>query len=215
MLHYLCLTFVLMLCTNTICTKDTTRKKNNNYPGNGMKHKNNLVWIDLEMTGLNPETDVILEIATIITDKQLRVLAKGPDLVIHHSDEVLETMNAWCKEHHTKTGLYKASQESTVTVEEAQKQTLDFIKQYCFPHSSSLCGNTIWMDRTFLRKYMPEIETFLHYRMIDVSTIKRLVHMWYPNDEAKKFEKTETHRAMADIEESIGELKHYRSYFFK
>lgn len=180
-----------------------------------MKLKDNLVWIDLEMTGLDPKVDTILEIATIITDKDLHILAQGPDLVIHHPDSVLETMNAWCKETHTKTGLYTAVQESTITVEEAQQETLEFIKKYCFPHIATLCGNTIWQDRFFLRPYMPKLEAFLHYQMIDVTSVKRLVNMWYPNDPNIKFVKKDTHRALSDIEESIQELQHYRDYFFK
>lgn len=180
-----------------------------------MKHKEHLVWIDLEMTGLDPRTDTILEIATIITDKELQIVAQGPELVIHHPDSVLELMNNWCKETHTKSGLYKAVQESHITLHEAEQETLEFIKNYCFPHAASLCGNTIWQDRFFLRTYMPHLEAFLHYQMIDVSSVKRLVNMWYPNEPNIKFAKKDTHRAMIDIEESILELKHYRDYFFK
>lgn len=179
-----------------------------------MKLKDNLVWIDLEMTGLDPKVDTILEIATIITDKDLHVLANGPDLVIHHPDSVLENMNSWCKETHAKSGLLQAVQESTVTLEEAEQATLEFIKKYCFPHSAALCGNTIWQDRFFLRPYMPHLEAFLHYQMIDVSSVKRIVNMWYPSDPNVKFAKKDHHRAMSDIEESILELRHYRDNFF-
>jgi oligoribonuclease len=180
-----------------------------------MKQKENLIWIDLEMTGLDPKIDTILEIATIITDKDLHIIAQGPDIVIHHDDTVLENMNSWCKDTHNKSGLCKAVQESTTTLEQAQHETLEFIKKYCYPHVSALCGNTIWQDRFFLRTYMPELEAFLYYQMIDVSSVKRLVHMWYPNDPNIKFAKKDNHRAMIDIEESIQELQHYRDNFFK
>ena len=181
-----------------------------------MKEKeHNLVWIDPEMTGLNPEVDVILEVASIITDGNLNILAEGPDYAIHHSDEVLQTMNDWCKEQHGLSGLIKAVQESTITLEQAEQDMLDFIKEYCPSEKGMLAGNTVWVDRIFLKKYMPKIVHYLHYKLIDVSSVQQLIKRWYPNDPQAEFKKAETHRALDDIKESIEELKHYRQYFFK
>ena len=179
-----------------------------------MKSNQNLVWIDLEMTGLNPDTDVILEIATIITDSQLNILAEGPTLVIHQSDVILETMDEWCKIQHKKTGLTQATHKSIITEQEAEKQTLSFIKEYCDPETALLSGSSVWQDRFFLRKYMPSIVNFLHYKMIDVSTIKELVKRWYPNNSNAEIKSKEAHRALEDIRESIASLQHLRKFFF-
>ena len=174
-----------------------------------------LVWIDLEMTGLEPEKDMILEIATLITDNSLEIVAKGPELIIHQSDVVLGSMNDWCKKQHGKTGLSEAVRASTISLEQAEQQTLEFIQKYCKKQTSPLCGNTIYQDRAFLHKHMPKIDQFLHYRIIDVSSVKELVKRWYPQHPLIEFKKSDTHRALADIQESVSELKQYRDAFFK
>jgi len=179
-----------------------------------MNKENNLVWIDLEMTGLNSEVDVILEIATIITDINLNVLEQGPDLVIHQPDEILESMHEWSKEQHGKTGLTKSVQTSTTTLEQAEQKTFAIIKKYCDPQTAMFAGNTVWQDRIFLKKYMPNIVHYMHYKLIDVSSVQQLVQGWYSKNKQAEFKKAETHRALDDINESIAELKHYRKYFF-
>ncbi|HZW60943.1 MAG TPA: oligoribonuclease, partial [Candidatus Babeliales bacterium] len=179
-----------------------------------MNKKENLVWIDLEMTGLNVETDVILEIATIITDGNLTVLHKGPELVIHCSNDKLENMDPWVKNTHAKSGLTRAVQQSSVTVAQAEQETLAMIREFCEPKMVPLCGNSVWNDRIFLSKYMPQLLNFLHYRLIDVTSVKEIVQRWYPYDPNINFLKKDMHRAMVDIEESIEELRHYRAHFF-
>ncbi len=179
-----------------------------------MQRDQNLVWIDLEMTGLDPDTDVILEIATIITDSQLNTIAEGPTFVIHQSDTTLEAMGIWCKKQHKKTGLTQAVRESTITEQDAVKQTLSFIKKHCDPNTALLSGSSVWQDRLFLRKYMPSIVNFLHYKIIDVSTIKELVTRWYPNNPNAEIISKEAHRALDDIRESITALQHLRKFFF-
>lgn len=171
-----------------------------------------LVWIDLEMTGLNPDTDTILEIATIITDNNLEIIAKAPSIVIHQPDEVLENMNPIVQEMHKKSGLIEDVRRSQVTLADAENLMFSFIKQYCSPGIAPLCGNTIYMDRRFLRKYMPQINEYLYYRMIDVTSLKEIARRWY--SQVPAFEKKETHRALEDIAESIEELKYYREHLF-
>lgn len=175
----------------------------------------NLVWIDLEMSGLCVETDVILEIASTITDGNLEVIAAGPSLVIHQSEEYLAAMNGWCTFHHGKSGLTKAVRASTVSLEDAYEQTLNFIKEHCALHTGILAGNSVGQDRNFLYKYMPGIVDYLHYRIVDVTSIKVLVSHWYPNDKNVEYKKKDCHRALNDVQESIAELKHYRTFFFK
>ena len=179
-----------------------------------MKMNNNLVWIDLEMTGLNPEYDSILEIALIITDAHLKILAEGPHLVIYQPDEILASMNAWCKENHSKSGLIKEVKNSIITLKQAEEQILACIKTYCKPETGLLCGNSVWNDRNFLQKYMTSITQYLHYKLIDTTSIQQLVQRWYPNNPHNEFKKRETHRALDDIHESIEELKNYQKYFF-
>ncbi len=179
-----------------------------------MKEAPNLVWIDLEMTGLNPDNDVILEIATIVTDSALNILQEGPYLIIHQSDKMLDKMDEWVRTQHTKTGLVEKVRSSTLSLEQAEEKTLNFIREYCKQGMSPLCGNSVWQDRAFMRKYMPRIIDFLHYRIIDVSSIKELVLRWYADNPKSEFEKKDAHRALEDIRESIAELEHYRKHFF-
>ncbi len=179
-----------------------------------MNQDHNLVWMDLEMTGLRPNQDVILEIACVITDSNLTVIAVGPSLVIKQPDELLADMNDVVRAMHTTSGLIEKVRESEVSFSDAYAQTLSFIKSHCAPGTAHLCGSSIWQDRLFLQKYMPDILTHLHYRMIDVSSIKECVTRWYAFDPQVIFEKKKNHRALDDVYESIAELKHYRKYFF-
>lgn len=178
------------------------------------RYQTNLVWIDLEMTGLDTSRDTILEIATIVTDNELSVIAEGPSFVIHQDDEALSVMDSWNLKHHGRSGLIDAVKASSVTMQEAEESTVAFIQAHCKKKSAPLCGNSVWQDRIFLKKYMPTIEDFLHYRIIDVSSIKEAVRRWYPNSPYANFVKAENHRALEDIVQSIEELKHYRTYFF-
>ena len=179
-----------------------------------MQNPQNLIWIDLEMTGLEPDSDVILEIATIVTDAQLNVLAEGPSLVVHQSDAVLDGMNPWCIEQHGKSGLTQRVRESRIDTAEAEARTLEILRQWVPERSSPMCGNSIGQDRRFLVRYMPRLEAFFHYRNLDVSTIKELAARWAP---AVKdgFTKDSSHLALDDIRDSIAELKYYREHLFK
>ena len=173
-----------------------------------------LIWIDLEMTGLEPETDKIIEIATLVTDAQLRILAQGPALAIHQPESVLDTMGPWCVKTHGATGLTQRVRDSQISVAEAETMTLDFLASWSAPGLSPMCGNTIGQDRRFLRRYMPQLHDFFHYRNIDVSTLKELASRWSP-EILKKQVKTGTHRALDDILESVAELAFYREHFIK
>lgn len=172
-----------------------------------------LVWIDLEMSGLDPNCCRILEIATLVTDADLNVLGEGPDLVVHQPDAVLDAMDSWCTEHHGDSGLTAAVKASTIPVADAERRTLAFLRDYCERGESPLCGNSVYMDRIFINRYMPRLGDFLHYRTVDVSTLKELAHRWYPDLEPPP--KMEAHRAMNDIRESIAELRHYREAMFR
>jgi oligoribonuclease len=171
-----------------------------------------LVWIDLEMTGLNPQIDRIIEIATIVTDNELNVIAEGPVLAIHQPDLLLDQMNEWCTKVHGESGLTARVKASTVTEAMAEEQTLAFLSRYLQPNMSPICGNSVWQDRRFLNAYMQKLNAFFHYRMIDVSTIKELARRWRPELYAS-FTKETSHRALDDIRESIDELKFYREHF--
>ncbi|MCX8071486.1 MAG: oligoribonuclease [Candidatus Binatia bacterium] len=173
-----------------------------------------LVWMDLEMTGLDPERDHILEIATLITDNDLQVIAEGPVLAIHHPETVFARMDEWNRDHHTKSGLLARCRASNVTTHEAEQKTLAFVRTYCEPRTAPLCGNSVWQDRRFLARYMRELEHFLHYRIIDVSTVKELVRRWYPGGPPPP-EKRKVHLASSDIRESIDELRFYREQYFR
>jgi oligoribonuclease len=172
--------------------------------------------MDLEMTGLDPAKDVIVEIATLITDDDLVVLADGPDLVVHQPDDVLAIMDPFVVDMHTRSGLLDAVRASTVTLEEAGRATLAFIQAHVTePRSVPLCGNSIGTDRRFLAAYLPEIENFLHYRSVDVSSVKELVRRWYPAVRSSRPRKAGSHRALDDIQESIAELRYYREHVFR
>jgi len=172
-----------------------------------------LVWIDLEMSGLDPDTCEILEIATIITDGDLNLLAEGPDIVVHQPDPVLDAMDAWCTRQHGVSGLTAQVKASTIPLAQAEARTLEFIRQHCPAGKSPLCGNSIGHDRRFLIKHMPTLAEYLHYRSVDVTSVKELARRWYPELPAPQ--KGETHRALDDIRESIAELRYYRQHIFR
>jgi len=178
------------------------------------KSDQNLVWIDCEMTGLDPEKERLLEIAVIVTGPHLTPRIEGPVLVIHQSDELLNKMDAWNKGTHGKSGLIDKVKASTVTEAEAEAQILAFLQKYLPKSASPLCGNTISQDRRFLVKFMPKLEAFFHYRNLDVSTLKELSRRWKP-EVYSNFKKQQRHTALADVHESIDELAHYREHFIK
>lgn len=173
----------------------------------------NLIWIDLEMTGLDTQADRILEIATVITDSRLNVLAEGPVLAIHHGDHILEAMDDWNKKQHRKSGLIERVRASELKEREAERQTLEFLSQYVPKGKSPMCGNSICQDRRFLHRCMPELEDYFHYRNLDVSTLKELARRWYPGI-ARGFSKDSSHLALDDIYDSINELRYYREQLF-
>ena len=173
-----------------------------------------LIWLDLEMTGLDTRSDQIIEIATIITDSGLNIIAEGPVLAIHQNDDVLNAMDDWNKEQHGKSGLRDRVRASRISVPEAERLTLEFIRQYVPPNKSPMCGNSICQDRRFLHRCMPELERYFHYRNLDVSTIKELVRRWAPSI-AAGFTKEPAHLALDDVRDSIRELQYYRERFFK
>jgi len=178
------------------------------------KSDQNLVWLDCEMTGLNPEVDRIIEIALIVTGAQLECRIEGPVLVLHQSDALLDGMDKWNKGTHGKSGLIEKVRASTLTEDQAQEQLLAFLRQYVPKGVVPMCGNTIGQDRRFLNKYMPKLEAYFHYRNLDVSTLKELAKRWAP-DVQKSFKKKQRHTALADVHESIDELEHYRAHFIK
>lgn len=180
-----------------------------------MKDDFNLVWIDLETTGLDPRRHHIVEIATVITDKDLNILAEGPDLVIHPGGKELANISEWSEKNFSKSGLLKEIKESSITTKEAETKTLEFIREYVDKKKSPLCGSSIHVDRFFLFHHMPEIEDYVHYRNIDVSSLKELARRWQPELLEKSPKKEKAHRALSDIKESIEELKYYREHFLK
>ena len=177
------------------------------------KSSHNLVWMDLEMSGLDPEKDVILEIATIVTDAELNILAEGPVIAIHQNENVFESMDEWNTTHHTASGLVDRCRHSRYSTADAEQVTLDFIKPFTEKTKNVLCGNSITQDRRFMYKYMPNLSNWLCYRNIDVSSIKELTFRWYPK--LDEFQKEKRHEALNDIRESIAELAYYRKTIFK
>lgn len=172
----------------------------------------NLIWVDLEMTGLDPEKRVILEIASVITSADLDIVAEGPNIAIHYPEKILNEMEEWSMSHHSKSGLLTRVRESRTGCRQAEQETLEFLSAHCKKNKSPLCGNSAWQDRRFLIRHMPDLEDFFHYRIIDVSTIKELVSRWYPS--VPSFKKSKMHLALSDIHESIRELKYYRDTVF-
>lgn len=178
------------------------------------KSSKNFIWLDLEMTGLDVINDAIIEIATIVTDKHLNIIAEGPMLAIHQSDKVLEAMDEWNTKQHARSGLTERVRASKIHEAEAEKLTLEFLQEYVPKGKSPMCGNTICQDRRFLHRIMPELERYFHYRNLDVSSFKELAKHWAP-DVAKGFKKKSKHLALDDIKESINELIYYREHFIK
>lgn len=176
--------------------------------------QNNLVWLDMEMTGLNPDNDRIIEIAIVVTDSQLNTVAEAPVLVVHQPDTVLDAMDAWNKATHGRSGLIDKVKASPLDEVAVEAQMLEFLKQHVPARTSPMCGNSICQDRRFMARYMPQLEAYFHYRNLDVSTLKELVRRWKP-DLAKGVVKNGKHEALADIYESIAELKYYRDNFIK
>ena len=170
-----------------------------------------LAWVDLEMTGLDYNNDVILEIACIITDTNLNIVAEGPNLIIHQPDELLDGMNEWCLQTHGASGLIQSCKDSTISIEQAEEEVLQFLQKYCAPQTTPLCGNTVWFDKLFLQRQMPRITDFLHYRVVDVTAFKIMLNAW--SNVAISFPKKNNHRALDDIRESIAELTFYRTNF--
>lgn len=179
-----------------------------------MQNPQNLIWIDLEMTGLNPDQDVIIEMATIVTDSELNILAEGPVIAVHHPDEILAGMDEWNTRQHGRSGLTQRVRESRIDTAAAEAQTLAFLEQWVPKGKSPMCGNSICQDRRFLARYMPALEAWFHYRHIDVSTLKELAGRWAPQVR-DSFKKAGSHLALDDIRESIAELRHYREHFIK
>lgn len=179
-----------------------------------MQNPQNLIWIDLEMTGLDPEKDVIIEMATIVTDSELNVLAEGPVIAVHQSDEALAGMDEWCTRTHGESGLTQRVRASQINTAQAEAMTLAFLEQWVPKGKSPICGNSIGQDRRFLYRYMPALEAYFHYRYLDVSTLKILAERWAPQLK-DGFQKKGSHLALEDIRESIGELKYYREHFLK
>ncbi len=173
-----------------------------------------LIWIDLEMTGLDPDNDVIIEIATIITDNDLNILAQGPVLAVRQADDTLAKMDDWTQKHHGESGLVTRVKASTIDANVAERLTLEFLEQWVPANTSPICGNSIGQDRRFLYRYMPKLEAYFHYRNIDVSTVKELAARWAPQVK-DGFKKASTHQALEDIIESIEELRYYREHFIK
>ncbi|XP_065661960.1 oligoribonuclease, mitochondrial isoform X3 [Hydra vulgaris] len=174
-----------------------------------------LVRVDLEMTGLDVDKDHIIEMAVLITDPDLNIIAEGPDIIINQPESILQKMGDWCKEQHGKSGLTKAVQVSRVTLNECEKEMIGFVSKYTNKEKCLLAGNTVHVDKEFLKKYMPDFMSLLHYRIIDVSTVKELCRAWYPLEYANAPKKINSHRALADIRESVDELKYYRKAIFK
>ena len=174
-----------------------------------------IVWIDLEMTGLDPDKERIIEAAVIVTDSDLNIIEEGPNIVIHQEDDLLNAMDAWNRKHHKASGLTERVKASTISEARAEAELLSFVQKHCKERQSPLAGNSIHQDRRFMRRYMPRLDDYLHYRIIDVSTIKELAKRWYPGSHDRQPAKTGNHRALEDIRESIEELRYYRDRVFR
>jgi len=183
-------------------------------PTPNLKSDDNLVWVDMEMTGLSPDTDRVLEIAVIVTDAKLEILAEGPVVVLHQDDAILDKMDAWNKGTHGRSGLIDKVKASTVDEAQAEEALLVFMRQWVSKSKSPMCGNTICQDRRFMARWLPRLEAYFHYRNVDVSTLKELARRWRP-EVVEGFKKQQAHTALADIRESIDELKHYREHFIR
>jgi oligoribonuclease len=197
--------------------ENPTPESNNSAPAapiQPFRHDNHLIWVDMEMTGLNPSGDRIIELAAVVTDSELNILAEGPVFAIHQSDETLAKMDKWNQSTHGKSGLIDRVRQSTTDEAAAEQAMLAFLAQWLSPGKSPMCGNSICQDRRFMANYMPALEAFFHYRNLDVSTLKELCKRWKP-EVAKSFQKKSQHTAMADIVESIEELRHYRTHFIR
>jgi oligoribonuclease len=180
-----------------------------------MDDSGRIVWLDMEMSGLDPDHHRVLEVAVLVTSGDLTILAEGPNLVVHQPESVLEAMDDWNRRHHGASGLIQKVRESALDEQAASEALLAFVKQHCAPRMAPLGGNSIHQDRRFLYRYMPSFDAYLHYRNVDVSTVKELVRRWYPDVLASLPKKREAHRALDDIRESIEELKHYRQHAFR
>ncbi|BBN06503.1 oligoribonuclease [Marchantia polymorpha subsp. ruderalis] len=192
--------------------QDSRSKRNGNDAPHLYKP---LVWIDLEMTGLDLERDRILEIACIITDGKLETIIEGPDLIIHQTEKALVEMNEWCQEHHTASGLVEGVRKSTITEQKAEEQVLDFVNQHVSPGKAYIAGNSVYVDLQFIRKYMPKLAGIFSHIVVDVSSVRALCVRWYPQDAERAPEKKKNHRALDDIKESIAELKYMKAAIFK
>jgi oligoribonuclease len=179
-----------------------------------VKNSDNLIWIDLEMTGLDPHTDHIIEIATIVTDSELNVIAEGPELAIHQEEGIMDAMDEWNQKHHGESGLIDRVRESCHHEKDAEAETIEFLSKFIDPGQSPMCGNSICQDRRFLANWMPELENFFHYRNIDVSSFKEVVRRWYPGV-VEGLNKSGAHQALEDVRESIEELRYYRKHILK
>ena len=173
-----------------------------------------LIWIDLEMTGLDPDSCFIIEIGSLVTTSNLELIAEGPSLIIHNSPEQLESLSDWCLQQFGPTGFLDKVRASNVSLEEAEERTLEFVKRHAEPGVAPLCGNSVHHDREFLRRHMTQLHDYMHYRIIDVSTVKQIVNLWYPGQSSPP-PKADRHRALTDIRESVHELRYYRDVFFK
>jgi len=179
-----------------------------------MQNPSNLVWIDMEMTGLDPDGDVVIEIASIVTDSQLNTLAEGPVIALHQSDERLAAMDEWNTTHHTRSGLVDRVRKSTYNEQAATEETISFLERWVPSGASPMCGNTICQDRRFMARHMPQLEAFFHYRNLDVSTLKILMNLWRP-ELTGGIKKTAAHLALDDIRESIEEMRYYKEHFLR